>query len=282
LFGYQAGWGLKQSLLIGMAASSTSMAIAFPTLSSKKLHNTTFGRGLIGVAFVANSLLVLGITLAFTRFSLLNVLILLFLPLFMYLFRLMINYFVRRYSFQNTPEAKFRTTIAVLIAIAFLAGEADIPVALVAFVFGILLSTDLPEDTRLKINGAGFGIFIPAFFFQAGLSVNLESLLAHWQLLLVLVLLAFPAKFLVIWVGGEKLFGEHRTQAALLSNTRLTFGVIAANYGLNIGIINQDTYSVLLAFYVLISVFSLILFYLRGIDSQRIQQNDRRLMGKNG
>jgi glutathione-regulated potassium-efflux system ancillary protein KefC len=268
LFGLQAGWGWQQSALISIAASSTSMSISFPTLSASKINQTAFGRGLLSVAFVADFLVVLGVTLGFTHYNLRNVLVLLFLPVFMVLFRMLINFSVQRYAHQNAPEAKFRTTLAVLIAISFLAEGAQIPVALVAFVFGILMSRDLPEDTRLKIKGAGFGIFIPAFFFQAGLSVNLGALADHWQLLIALIALAFPSKFLAIWLGGKNLFGQYRTQAALLSSTRLTFGVIATNYGVQAGIINQDVYSVLLAFYVVISVVSLVLFYIRGIDLQ--------------
>ncbi len=121
-----------------------------------------------------------------------------------------------------------------------------------AFVMGILFGTmrRLPEEVHHKLESVALGIFAPIFFAVAGLKVNLVNL-ASPQLILIALLVIFVAtagKVLGTYLGA-RLIGrrDHWTSLAFGAglNARGAMEIIIATIGLQLGILNQDMFSII-------------------------------------
>jgi Kef-type K+ transport system membrane component KefB len=103
---------------------------------------------------------------------------------------------------------------------------------------------------RLKLEAAGFGLFIPVFFVASGLSFDLHGLfssagtLARVPLFLaaLLVVRGVPAMLYLPSLGVAR-----SAVAALLQATSLPFIVVACQIGLHLGVVSRTNAAALMA-----------------------------------
>ncbi len=236
---------------------TTSVGIIFPVLKNRGETLGDFGQMLIMAAAVADILSILLFT--FTAFiisrgfqpELLLVLVLFLLVYIFYVLgrRLEATIF-RRITFQLSHAASqisVRGTlllILVFVVLAQILGEEVI--LLGAFLSGLLLSFFLHKERSLlmiKLDGMGFGFFIPIFFIMVGAKFNPahlsefdNSLIPFLVLLLILLFLVkiVPA---FLWV---RLFGRKRAIAGgFLMASRLSLIIAASTIGLGLGAITE-------------------------------------------
>jgi Kef-type K+ transport system membrane component KefB/nucleotide-binding universal stress UspA family protein len=119
-----------------------------------------------------------------------------------------------------------------------------------AFVIGIVFGQmpRLPEDVPDSLKAIALGIFAPIFFAVAGLKVNVVHLLApHLLGMTLLVILIACAGKVVGTYAGARLIGrrDHWTALAFGAgmNARGAMEIIVATIGLRLGILTQDTFS---------------------------------------
>jgi Kef-type K+ transport system membrane component KefB len=86
------------------------------------------------------------------------------------------------------------------------------------------------------------------------MNVSLAAVAANLSLLGVLLAVKLAGKFVGVWPLARRYARPHATYLTLLMSTGLTFGTIAATYGLNAGIIDQAQFSVLVSVVVLTAV----------------------------
>src|SRR3989304_2694232 len=63
------GWGLKASLLCGIALSTTSMAVVYAVMLEYGFNKTEYGKGILGACFVNDLGTVIGLGLIFAPFT---------------------------------------------------------------------------------------------------------------------------------------------------------------------------------------------------------------------
>ena len=121
-----------------------------------------------------------------------------------------------------------------------------------AFVMGILFGQmpRLPEAVHHKLESVALGIFSPVFFAVAGLKVNILNLLEPQLILIALLVIAVATGGKVIGTyTGARLIGrrDHWTSLSFGAglNARGAMEIIIATIGLNLGILAQDMFSII-------------------------------------
>jgi Kef-type K+ transport system membrane component KefB len=156
-------------------------------------------------------------------------------------------------------------TLVVLLMLAWGAiGQAlGLEALLGAFVVGIVLSQipRLNPDIIHRLESIAFGIFSPVFFAVAGLKVDARRLLEPELLLLTLVLIvvAIICKMTGVYTGARLIGGSDHWTAVFFGaglNARGSIGIIVANIGLSLGILNQDMFSMIVMMAVVTSVMA--------------------------
>lgn len=129
-----------------------------------------------------------------------------------------------------------------------------------AFLVGIIFGqiSGLGHEQLHKLESITFGIFSPIFFAVAGLKINVGQLLTPRLLLLTLLVILVATVFKVGGVYlGSRLLGKEKHWTALFFafglNTRGSMGVIIASIGLELGILSQAMFSMLVVMSVVTS-----------------------------
>lgn len=121
-----------------------------------------------------------------------------------------------------------------------------------AFLVGIIFSqvSTFGTDTMHKLESITFGIFSPIFFAVAGLKINITTLFEPRLLLITLLIIVVATVFKVAGVyAGSRVVGRRDHWTALFFgfglNTRGSMGVIMANIGLELGLLTQELFAIL-------------------------------------
>jgi Kef-type K+ transport system membrane component KefB len=236
---------------------TTSVGIIFPVLKNRSEISSRFGQMMILAAAVADifSIVLFTIT-AFIiskgfKIELLYILALLFVFFIFYRIgvRLTKVSVYRKLSYQLSHAASqinIRGTILLILIFVVLAQFIGKEVILLgAFLGGLLLSIFLHKDRSLliiKLDGMGFGFFIPIFFIMVGANFNPEALRELDDSLFVflgfLTITLFAVKVIpsLLWL---RLFGFKRAiSGGFLMASRLSLIIAASTIGLELGIIS--------------------------------------------
>lgn len=234
---------------------TTSVGIIFPVLKNRGETTGHFGQMMIITAAIADILSIVLFT--FTayiirkgfRFELLLVIGLFVLFYVFYVLGKRLNLVLfRRITFQLSHAASqisIRGTLLLILIFVVLAQYLGVEVILLgAFLSGLLLSLFLHKDRSLlmlKLDGMGFGFFIPIFFimvgakFEPGAFAEFDNSLLLFLVLLLITLYVVKIIPSLLWA---RLFGTQRAIAGgFLMASRLSLIIAAAAIGLDLGII---------------------------------------------
>ena len=235
---------------------TTSVGIVLPVLKDRGEIKNRYGQMIIIAAAIADILSIILFT--FTAFIIKNG----FQPELLYILGLFIIFFVfyllgnkvknvpvlKKLSFQLSHAAsqiRIRGSILLImlfVVIAQLIGEEA--VLLGAFLIGLVLSTMLHRERSvmlLKLDGMGYGFFIPIFFIMVGIEFDPSAFLEFdqsliWFLVFLLITL-FVVKIIpsLLW---SQLFGLKKAMAGgFLMSSRLSLIIAASAIGLEMGVI---------------------------------------------
>lgn len=235
---------------------TTSVGIVLPVLKDRGEIKSGYGQMIIIAAAIADIFSIILFT--FTAFIIKKG----FQPELLYIFGLFVIFIFfyslgskvknipifKRIAFQLSHAAsqiRIRGSILLImlfVVIAQLIGEEA--VLLGAFLIGLALSTMLHRERSvmlLKLDGMGYGFFIPIFFIMVGIEFDPAALKEFdqsliWFLLFLLISL-FLVKFLpaLLW---RRLFGTQKAMAGgFLMSSRLSLIIAASAIGLEIGVI---------------------------------------------
>jgi Kef-type K+ transport system membrane component KefB len=149
----------------------------------------------------------------------------------------------------SEPQAKL--ILLILFLLGGLAIMARSEAVLPAYILGMALASFFVKQRALaqKLRVITFTLLTPFFFLMAGSLLRFETILAAFGLVTTFLVLKMVTKFAGI-LPLTYAFGFGRQKGvymSLLMCTGLTFGSIAALFGLNHGIIDRDQYSILVA-----------------------------------
>ncbi len=140
----------------------------------------------------------------------------------------------------------------VALLFGFLAEIAGMHFIIGAYIAGLMVKKTVKnkelftkiEDRFVSVT---YGFFGPIFFFCLSFHVNFKALQTHIGLLVVLLLVAVTGKFLGAYWGGRlaKLNKGESSIVGLAMNGRGAVELIIASVGLEVGLINDDIFSIL-------------------------------------
>lgn len=246
---------------LAVALIATSLGLVVPILRDTRQLETTFGQTVLGNSSLGEFVSILFLSLFFStqgtspraQSVLLGVFVATVVVAALALTRagrsISLSRTVLRLE-DTSAQLGVRVAMALLLLFVALSGDLGLEVVLGSFVAGALLRMVDPEARfthdrfMVKVEGLGYGFLIPAFFVATGIDFDVEALFAEPQgivllpclVLGLLVVRGLPA----LWYRRE--MGTRRAAAAgLLQATSLSFLVVAASVGTEIGTIDSDT-----------------------------------------
>src|SRR3954468_5712986 len=257
---------LDHPLFVAIVLSATSLGIVVPVLKDSHEAGSTFGQLVIAAATIADFATVILLSLLFSREAsstttkllllgglfVVSVLVALTIAKVEHLRR--IRDTLRRLQ-DTTAQIRVRGAFVLLVGLVALATQLGLEVILGAFIAGAIL-TLIDRDTmmthpdfRPKLEAAGFGIFIPAFFVTSGVRYDLDALgsvstLVHVPIFLAALVLirGLPALLYRPLVPSGRV-----AVAALMQATSLPFIVAATAIGTAIGVVSSANAAALIA-----------------------------------
>jgi Kef-type K+ transport system membrane component KefB len=248
----------QQSLFIGLIMAATSVSISAQTFIELRVLRTRVGIGMLGAAVFDDILVVLGlsifIALAGENSTGLQAVAIIVIKMIAYLVIavfLGIRLFPRLGEwFDSSPISQgliafvFVTTLLYAWSAEVLGGLAAITGA---FLAGLLFArTPVKETIEKGFSTIAYGVFVPIFFVNVGLSANARELSADglW-FLAVLSIVAIVSK--IIGAGlGARLSGFSNLESLQLGvgmMSRGEVGLIVATVGIAEGLITQELFS---------------------------------------
>jgi Kef-type K+ transport system membrane component KefB len=148
----------------------------------------------------------------------------------------------------TSAQLPVRLAILVLASLVILARNLGLDAILGALAAGVVVALASPgehgETLRHKLEGIGFGFFVPIFFVTTGLRYDLQALLSSGLALLQLPM--FLGLFLVVrglpaFLVRRELDLQSQIALGLLSATELPLVVAIVEIGVRSGRLNQET-----------------------------------------
>ncbi len=262
------------SLFIATAMAISAIPVVAKVLMDLDLTRRDIGQTIIAAAMIDDTTgwiilsVVIGIasgsviTLGSVGQSILTVLG--FLVLSLVVGRWLIS---RALSFVQNSLRMRDKVLSLVILLMFIWGAIGqalgIEALLGAFVVGIVLSQipHLNPEVIHRLESIALGIFAPIFFATAGLKVDAMRLLEPQLLLVTLfvIVVAVICKMVGVYIGARTIGGSDHWTAIFFGaglNARGSIGIIVANIGLSLGILNQDVFSILVVMAIVTSLMS--------------------------
>ncbi len=189
-----------------------------------------------------------------------------------------------------TPSV-LATILIVLLLSAYATDWMGIKFIFGAFILGIVMPRNVPalrEAILERLEQVSVIVFLPVFFVIAGLSVNLSGIgLSGLVDLGLIMAVAVVGKFGGAYYGA-RLTGVRRRQAgalAALMNTRGLTELVILTVGLNLGILSQSLYSLMVVMAIVTTGMAgplLRYIYPNQIMERDITEADRSAVGRAG
>ncbi len=263
------GWGVGSlfgmdqaaAIFLGLTLGATSVSISAQTLIELKVLRSRVGLSLLGAAVFDDILVILLLSLFLALQSgagtlvgvgLIAARMIAFLVLSMAFGLWALPWLMRRIA--HLPVSQGVLTLALVVMLAYgLAAELVGGMAAItgAFMAGLMMAR-VPEKERIEsgFHALAYGLFVPVFFVNIGLTVNVRTLQTdtYWVTLVVIA-----AAILGKWLGaglGAKLGGlslPESTQLGAGMISRGEVGLIVASVGVREGLVSGAEFSSIVA-----------------------------------
>lgn len=283
---------IKNVWYFSLIMVTTSVGIILPVLKSRAEINTHFGQMIILAAAIADIFSIVLFTI--TAFVIKNG----FQPELAYLLLLLVLFYLlyaagkgftkmtafKKISYQLSHAAsqiKIRGTILVILVFVVLAQYIGKEVILLgAFLGGLLLSLFMHKDRSMllvKLDGFGYGFFIPVFFIMVGVHFDPKALgdldNSLFLFLAILLVTLFAIKIIpsFLWF---RLFGFRKAiSGGFLMSSRLSLIIAAATIGVELGVISPASNSSFLLMAIITCVISPIAYNI--LNPKSIHQSEK-------
>jgi Kef-type K+ transport system membrane component KefB len=287
--GWSAGrlFGMDNAtaIFLGLTLGATSVSISAQTLMELKVLRSRVGLSLLGAAVFDDILVILSLSIFLAIESgtgslggivWILVRMIAFLSLSVAFGLWVLPWLMRRIA--HLPISQGVLTLALVVMLAYglvaelLGGMAAITGA---FIAGLMMARS-GEKERVEhgVHALAYGLFVPVFFINIGLSVNARSLQAGmFWFTLVITLVAIIGK----WLGsgiGARLGGLNRRESIQLGAgmvSRGEVGLIVASVGINEGLISLDEFSAVIGMVLVTTVVTPPI--LRSLFAEKEQKN---------
>jgi len=256
LAGLMFGLVHYQAMFLGLILGASSVSISAQTLMELNQLKSRVGLSLLGAAVFDDILVVLLLSLFFAlaagKESAQGFLLVLGRMLIFFasagLFGLWLLPSIVR-KVRNLPISQGVLTLAIILLLCYaLAAEFIGGMAAItgAFVAGLMFARSPEKETlHPRVSALAYGFFVPIFFVDIGLSLDLTTLQSSLGLALVVILAAIAGKLFGSGLGGRLagLTWRESKQLGAGMVPRAEVSLIAASLGLSAGYVNQATLS---------------------------------------
>lgn len=253
------GWasGITQGIFLGAVLSLSSTAIVLKTLTDQGEVNTVHGQIMLAILIAQD--LALGVMLAIipalqqpeniaVSLGLAVVKIAFFVLFAIILSRWVVPRILSNIAATESHELFLLVVIALCLGIALLTANLGLSIAMGAFVAGLMISEiDYSDQALAKILPLR-DTFASLFFASIGMLIDPAILISNFGLILGLVALVMIGKGIIIF-GIVLKFGYSLKNALVVSfgiNQIGEFSFVLALVGLELGLISQQIYALLL------------------------------------
>jgi Kef-type K+ transport system membrane component KefB/Trk K+ transport system NAD-binding subunit len=266
--------GLAPDLwLTTLILSTTSLGIVVPTLKEKGLAASPYGQALLVAAFLADfvTLVLIGAFAAVKREGpSVELALILALPIaFLLVYRLgsalggyhMVSRTVEELA-HATAQLQVRGALALMLAFVVLAETIGSELILGSFVAGVIVSLLSPEEgtsLRMKLDAIGYGFFIPIFFVNVGVDLDLGALSGSAEelsLLPIFLAISYMSKVVPSLVLRLRFSWRETLAGGFLLSSRLSLIIAASLIGQELGIITAGANSAIIIVAVVTSSLS--------------------------
>jgi Kef-type K+ transport system membrane component KefB len=247
-------WDLHAAQIAGVALSTTSVAVVYAVMVETGLNRTDLGKLILAACFVTDFGTVLALGVLFAQFNWLLLLFVVVTAVVLWFLPRFTSWFFGKVAGRvSEPEIKF--LFLVLFGLGGLASTANSEAVLPAYLIGLVVAGVFLRDRVVvdRMRAISFALLTPFFFLRAGLLIDAKALVAGLGVILALLVVKLIAKFIAVWPASTyfKLPPRERAYTTLLMATGLTFGSIAALFGLTNHLITQAQYSELVTVVIL-------------------------------
>ncbi len=263
------GWGAgvlfgmdtPAAVFLGLTLGATSVSISAQTLMELKVLRSRVGLSLLGAAVFDDILVILFLSIFLALEagggSLGGILLILvrmvaFLGLSVAFGLWALPWLMRRVS--RLPVSQGVLTLALVVMLAYgLASELLGGMAAItgAFIAGLMMArSGEKERVEQGVHALAYGLFVPVFFINIGLSVNTRTLQAEMYVFsLIITIVAILGKWLGAGIGA-RLGGLNTRESVQLGAgmvSRGEVGLIVASVGIQEGFVIADEFSAIVA-----------------------------------
>ena len=274
------GFGLAQlfsfevpnAIFIGLILAPTSIGISAQTLMELKVLRTKVGTTMLGAAVVDDTLGVLGVSLYIALFlsgasggasSILVIIIKMIL--FMVIASAIGLFFLPKMAqyVDKLPIGQGLIAFAFVVAL-FYAWSAEalgnMAAIIGAFMAGLFLArSPLKDKIERGLSSIAYGVFVPIFFINVGLSANVREITGGDLLLLVgMILTVLISKLIGAGLSG-RLGGMNKWESLQLGFGMIPRGevvLIIAAVGITEGLINSNVFSTIVVLVIVTTVMT--------------------------
>jgi Kef-type K+ transport system membrane component KefB len=139
-----------------------------------------------------------------------------------------------------TGQITLRWTVVLLAFLLFLAEDFGLDIVLGGFLAGVVLRRWAPGDTESlerKLDALSWGLFVPVFFINSGMTLDIDSILAApWKPVVFAALLLVVRGIPALYMYRDVLSRNQRWQMVFYSATALPLLVALSQVGLAAGV----------------------------------------------
>lgn len=247
---YGLGWSAEASWLCGVALSTTSMAVVYAVMLETGFNKTEYGKGILGACFINDLATVVALGLLFAPFTYKTLVFLAASLVVLVSLPAVTGWLTQKYA-HRTAAIRTKWVVLVLFGLGALALWSGSEAVLPAYLVGMALAGNAAQDVQwiARLRTLTVGLLTPFYFIRAGTLVSVPALLTAPLVFLALLAGKVATKIFGLYpvIGLFRQERRERWYYTLLMSTGLTFGTIAALYGLSHGIVTQEQYSFLVA-----------------------------------
>jgi Kef-type K+ transport system membrane component KefB len=247
-------WSVRAAEIGGIALSTTSVAVVYAVMVETGLNREELGKLILAACFVTDLGTVLMLGGLFASFGGLIVVFVAVSVGVLAVLPATTRFVIRRVGHRvSEPEIKF--LLVVLLGLGALATEAGSEAVLPAYIAGLVIAGIFLHDRVLidRMRSICFALLTPFFFLRAGTLISASALVSGAGVIVLLLAVKLAAKGIGVWptAAAFRIPRRERAYLTLLMSTGLTFGSIAALYGLTHDLISQQQYSELVTVVIL-------------------------------
>jgi Kef-type K+ transport system membrane component KefB len=254
--GMLAGLTTDHSIFLGLTLGATSVSISARTLMELKQLRSRVGLGVLGAAVFDDILVILLLSIFFALSSgtggLGSVLLvfgqmILFFALALLFGLWLLPLLVRRV--RELPVSQNVLSLSIIVLLIFsIAAELIGGMAAItgAFLAGLMFARSSErENLEPRISALAYGFFVPIFFVDIGLSVDIKAIFPTLGFTLLVILVAVASKLLGAGLGA-RLAGFSWRESAQLGAAMVSrgeVGLIIAAVGLSAGLVSDSVFA---------------------------------------